>query len=128
MISEGFLYGYFNNNTSFFRYPVYKSFILGKMKVPQTGGSTDGPDGSTNGPDGNTDGLDGSAGSVGAWLAGVECLKDWERNLRLGDLRLDTSAQSECARARFIIGLLALHNFQFELAQEEFEKASAVND
>ena len=93
------------------------------MKVPQTGGSTDGPDGSTNGPDGNTDGLDGSAGSVGAWLAGVECLKDWERNLRLGDMRLDTSAQSECARAYFIIGMLALHNFQFELAQEEFEKA-----
>ena len=85
--------------------------------------STDGPDGSTNGPDGSTDGLDGSAGSVGAWLAGVECLEDWERNLRLGDLHLDTSAQSECARARFIIGLLALHNFQFEIAQEEFERA-----
>ena len=124
------------------------------MKVPRTGGSTDGPDGSTDGPDGSTsgpdgstngpdgstngpdgssdgpdgstDGLDGSAGSVGAWLAGVECLEDWERNLRLGDLHLDTSAQSECARARFIIGLLALHNFQFDLAQEEFEKADKV--
>ena len=60
---------------------------------------------------------------MGAWLAGVECLEDWERNLSLGDARLDTSAQSECARARFLIGLLALHNFQYELAQEEFSKA-----
>ena len=60
---------------------------------------------------------------MGAWLAGVECLEDWERNLSLGDARLDTSAQSECARARFLIGLLALHNFQYELAKEEFEKA-----
>ena len=60
---------------------------------------------------------------MAAWLAGVECLEDWEKNLSLGDAHLDTSAQSQCARARFLIGLLALHNFQYELAQEEFSKA-----
>ena len=63
---------------------------------------------------------------MAAWLAKVECLEDWERNLSLGDCRLETSAKSECAWARFLIGLLALHNFQYELAKEEFEKADKV--
>ena len=54
----------------------------------------------------------------------VDCLEDWEKNLQnLGDAFLDTSARSKCARARFTIGLLALHNFQFDLAIEMFEKA-----
>ena len=30
------------------------------------------------------------------------------------------------ARARFTLGLLALHNFQYELAQELFERADAT--
>ena len=54
----------------------------------------------------------------------VDCLEDWEKNLQnLGDAFLDTSARSKCARARFTIGLLALHNFQYDLAIEMFEKA-----
>ena len=41
----------------------------------------------------------------------------------MGDLYLETSAGSELARARFTLGLLALHNFWYELAKEEFQKA-----
>ena len=41
----------------------------------------------------------------------------------MGDADLDTSAKSECAKARFRIGFLALHNFQFDLALEMFEQA-----
>ena len=67
--------------------------------------------------------LPSGAGSVEAWLDTVDCLEDWEKNLQLGDAYLDTSAKSKCARARFTIGLLALHNFQFDLAIEMFEKA-----
>ena len=59
-------------------------------------------------------------------LEKVSGLEDWERNLRLGDAYLPTSAKSEIARARFRIGLLALYNFQFDLAEEEFEKADMV--
>ena len=54
------------------------------------------------------------------------CLDDWERALNLGEASLDTSAKSECAQARFILGLLALHNFQYEMAMEIFEKADAT--
>ena len=82
--------------------------------------------GSSGTSEGGLAGPDGSKGSVAAWLAKVECLEDWERNLSLGDCRLETSAKSECAWARFLIGLLALHNFQYELAKEEFEKADKV--
>ena len=56
----------------------------------------------------------------------VDCLEDWSRALRLGQAHLETSAESECARARFTLGLLALHNFQYELAIEMFEKADAT--
>merc|ERR1712142_215764 len=65
-------------------------------------------------------------GSVKAWLDTVDCLDDWERNLRLGDAYLNTSAKSECARARFTLGLLSLHSFQFDLAREMFEAAEKV--
>ena len=43
-------------------------------------------------------------GGIKTWLDTVDCLEDWEKNLRLGDACLDTTAQSECARARFTIG------------------------
>ena len=33
-------------------------------------------------------------------LASVDCLETWERGLRLGEARLDTSAASQCARHR----------------------------
>ena len=68
----------------------------------------------------------GKTGKVNAWLDTVNCLDNWEKNLRLGDAYLSTSARSECARARFTIGLLTLHNFQYELAIEMFEKAEAA--
>ena len=42
--------------------------------------------------------------SVNAWLNTVKCLEPWEKNLWLGDLNFDTTAKSECARARFTIG------------------------
>ena len=41
---------------------------------------------------------------------------------------MDTSAKSECARDTFTLGLLALHNFQYELAIEMFEKANAAEE
>ena len=53
----------------------------------------------------------------------MDCLDSWEKNVKLGDAYLKTSAESECARARFTIGLLALHNFQYQLAMDMFEKA-----
>eukprot|EP00091_Calanus_sinicus_P010606 TRINITY_DN24535_c0_g1_i1.p1 TRINITY_DN24535_c0_g1~~TRINITY_DN24535_c0_g1_i1.p1 ORF type:complete len:283 (+),score=26.39 TRINITY_DN24535_c0_g1_i1:98-946(+) len=62
-------------------------------------------------------------GSVKAWYQSVDCLEPWERNLKLGDAYLQTSAKSECARARFTLGLLSLHNFQYDQAIELFEKA-----
>lgn len=69
---------------------------------------------------------DGKNGKVNVWLDTVNCLEDWEKSLRLGDTYLSTSAKSECARARFTIGLLTLHNFQYELSIEMFEKAEAA--
>ena len=65
-------------------------------------------------------------GRVNVWLDTVNCLEDWEKNLQLGDAYLSTSAKSECARARFTIGLLSLHNFQYEMSIEMFEKAEAA--
>ena len=57
------------------------------------------------------------------FYSGKDCLQDWEKNLKMGDADLDTSAKSECAKARFRIGFLALHNFQYDLALEMFEQA-----
>ena len=37
-----------------------------------------------------------------------------------------SSGDTSVARARFTLGLLALHNFQYELAQELFERAEAT--
>merc|ERR1719209_377622 len=73
----------------------------------------------------NNNGFHGTVtpGSIKAWLDKIECLEQWEKNLQLGDAYLATSAKSECAIARFTLGLLALHNFQYELAAEMFEKA-----
>ena len=56
----------------------------------------------------------------------VGCLEDWERALNLGKANLDTSAKSKCARTRFTLGLLALHNFQYDMAKEIFENADAT--
>ena len=56
----------------------------------------------------------------------VGCLEDWERALNLGKANLDTSAKSKCARTRFTLGLLALHNFQYDMAMEIFENADAT--
>jgi len=74
----------------------------------------------------NNNGFHGTVknGSIRAWLDKIGCLEHWEKNLQLGDAYLATSAKSECAIARFTIGLLALHNFQYELAAEMFEKAA----
>jgi len=66
--------------------------------------------------------------SVNAWYQTVDCLHDWEKSLQLGDAYLHTTARSECAQARFTIGLLALHNFQYDLAVEMFEDAAAVEE
>ena len=69
--------------------------------------------------------LPAGAGSVRAWYQTVECLEDWEKNLNLGDAFIKTSAKSECARAKFTLGLLCLHNFQYDLAMEFFEAAES---
>ena len=41
---------------------------------------------------------------MNAWFNTVECLETWEKNLWLGDVHFETTAKSECAKARFIIG------------------------
>ena len=64
-------------------------------------------------------------GSVKAWLQTVPGLENWEKNLRLGDAYLNTTAKSEVARARFTLGLLCLHNFMYDHAIEFFEKAQS---
>ena len=48
----------------------------------------------------------------------VDGLDDWERNLVLGDAYLETSAKSELARARFTLGLLALHNMNYQQVRD----------
>ena len=56
----------------------------------------------------------------------ADCLDDWEKNLRLGDAHLNTTAKSKCARDRFTIGLRALHLMEYDLAKEMFSKANEV--
>ncbi|WAK02339.1 hypothetical protein [Methylobacter sp. YRD-M1] len=45
---------------------------------------------------------------------------------RLGEIRFPTSAQSEKAQAHFLRGVTALHSFSYELALDEFRKATAI--
>ena len=58
-----------------------------------------------------------------AWIRGLDGLEEWEKNLDFGEAELKTSARSEIARARFILGLISLHNFWYDFAIELFEKA-----
>ena len=55
-------------------------------------------------------------GTVRSWMDTVDGLHEWERNLVLGDAYLETSAKNELARARFTLGLLALHNMNYQQA------------
>jgi hypothetical protein len=64
-------------------------------------------------------------GSVKSWLQTVSGLETWEKNLRLGDAYLNTTAKSEVARARFTLGLLCLHNFMYDHAIEFFKRAQS---
>ena len=57
-------------------------------------------------------------GTVRSWMDTVDGLDDWERNLVLGDAYLETSAKSELARARFSLGLLALHNMNYQQVRD----------
>ena len=61
-----------------------------------------------------------------SWIRGLNGLEEWEKNLEFGEASLNTSAKSELARARFILGLISLHNFWYELAIEQFEKAQEL--
>jgi tetratricopeptide (TPR) repeat protein len=45
---------------------------------------------------------------------------------RLGEIRFPTSARSEKAQAHFLRGVTALHSFSYELALDEFRKATAI--
>ncbi|MGJ0491770.1 hypothetical protein [Methylobacter sp.] len=45
---------------------------------------------------------------------------------RLGDIRFPTSARSEEAQARFQRGVIALHSFSYDLALDEFRKATEI--
>lgn len=67
-------------------------------------------------------------GQTQSWLKQVNGLEDWEKALSLGDIdfQSQTSAESELARAHFTLGLLCLHNFMYDLAVEEFQKAQAA--
>ena len=62
-------------------------------------------------------------GSVKAWLQTISGLEKWEKSMNLGDAYLKTSAKSKLARAYFTLGLLCLHNFNYDLANEFFKKA-----
>lgn len=45
---------------------------------------------------------------------------------RLGDIRFPTSARSEEAQTRFQRGVIALHSFSYDLALDEFRKATEI--
>lgn len=50
-------------------------------------------------------------------------LQPWETELKLGNVTFETSAKTQVARDRFLIGLKALHSFWYDLAIEEFQWA-----
>ena len=62
-------------------------------------------------------------GSVRAWIQTVPGLETWEKGLILGDAYFQTTAKSQLARARFTLGLLCLHLFQYTQAFDFFERA-----
>merc|ERR1719186_15202 len=71
-------------------------------------------------------GIQNGHGDVFSWVQRVDGLENWEKNLQLGNAYIKTSATLESSRAKFTLGLLALHNFMYDQAVELF--TSALNN
>merc|ERR1719186_1690666 len=71
-------------------------------------------------------GIQNGHGDVFSWVQRVDGLENWEKNLQLGNAYIKTSAALESSRAKFTLGLLALHNFMYDQAVELF--TSALNN